>query len=51
LNNTIFVVLLGTIGRGDEVDDAVVPEEGGHQTSSEAHQKLISANHPKWSRT
>ena len=23
----------------------VVPEEGGHQTPSEAHQKLISANH------
>ena len=24
----------------------VVPDEGGHQTPSEAHQKLISANHP-----
>ena len=27
--------------------DAII----GHQTSSEAHQKLVSANHPKWSRT
>jgi hypothetical protein len=27
--------------------DAII----GHQTSSEAHQRLISTNHSKWSRT
>jgi len=52
LNNTIFVVLLGTIGRGDEVDDAVVPlvdvlvSDPADWPAGERHIELLQATRP-----